>query len=173
MKSHNNKLDFSFTDSSDIFNLCTNSVFKNDDDLITSDYYNIDEANFEFQKTPEGIVLIHINSVSLCANYNKIVIMLAKLKPNPSIIFVSETRVQDAKLQKQLNEITIEGYSDPVYDNSKTDAGGTAIYVSNQLTFKKLDIKFDQDDCEACFVEIECGTSTNNPIFGRLIQASS
>ena len=66
--------------------------------MITSEYYNIEEANLEFQKTPEGITLIHINAVSLCANYNKIVIMLAKLKPTPSIIFVSETRVQDAKL---------------------------------------------------------------------------
>ena len=94
--------------------------------------------------------------------------MLAELKPNPSIIFVSETRVKDEKIQKQIEEIKIEGYSKPVLDNSATSAGGTALYVSNQLKFNELQVKFDHDACEACFVEIECDKQTQNPIFGAL-----
>ena len=95
--------------------------------------------------------------------------MLARLKPNPSIIFISETRIHDSTLQKQLSEITIEGYHDPVYDNSSSNAGGTAIYVSKNLEFKKHpDIKYNHEDCEACFIEIECKSPKHNPIFGVL-----
>ena len=54
-----------------IYDLCSNSIFKDDEDCILSDYYNIEEANLELQKTPDGILLIHINAVSLCKSYDK------------------------------------------------------------------------------------------------------
>ena len=156
-------------DANVVYDKCSNSVFKDQDDINISEYYTIEEANVEMKKGPDGILLIHINAVSLCANIEKIKNTLAKLEPNPSIIFVSETRIHDSKLQKQLNEIKIPGFSKPVYDNSKTSAGGTAIYVNERLKFKKrLDIKFDREECEACFIEVICKTSKQNPIFGAL-----
>ena len=43
------------------------------------------------------------------------------------------------------------------------------LYVNERLKFKKrLDIKFDREECEACFIEVICKTSKQNPIFGAL-----
>ena len=54
-------------------------------------------------------------------------------------------------------------------DNSPTNAGGTAIYISEELKHNERDdIKFDFPNCEACFIDIECKTSNRNPIFGAL-----
>ena len=99
-------------DADVIHDLCANSIFKNIEDNSISEYFTIDDANLEIQKTQEGILLIHINAVSLVTNFTKIKDMLAKLKPNPSIIFITETRVKDSKLQQQLNKIRMEGYHD-------------------------------------------------------------
>ena len=54
-------------------------------------------------------------------------------------------------------------------DNSKTNAGGTAIYVSDDLKFKERDdIIFNYPNVEACFVEIICKANSHNPIFGAM-----
>ena len=115
-------------DANDIYDMCSNSVFKHQDDKILSEYYNIDEANLELQKTPDDILLIHINAVSLIKNYDTIVDTLAEFKPNPSIIFISETRLHDSKIKQQLKQIRIEGYK-VAYNNSPSNAGGTATYI--------------------------------------------
>ena len=100
---------------------------------------------WNYKKIPEGIVLIHKNAASLCnlENYDKITSTLAELKPNPSMIFISETRVLESKEKEQLDKIRIEGYKF-VYDSSPSNAGGTALYVSDNLKFiERPDIKFD------------------------------
>ena len=155
-------------DANDMYDMCSNSIFKNQEDSVLSEYYNTEEANLEIKKAPGDILLIHINAVSLCKNYDTIIDTLAELKPNPSIIFLSETRLHDSKLKEQLKQVRIEGYR-IVYDNSPTNAGGTAIYVSDNLNFnKRPDIKFEHPECEACFIEVVCDTPTPNPIFGAL-----
>ena len=50
-----------------------------------------------------------------------------------------------------------------------TNAGGTAIYISDKLQFiHRKDIKFTSPNCESCFVEIICGNNQSNHIFGAL-----
>ena len=50
-----------------------------------------------------------------------------------------------------------------------TEAGGTAIYVSNTLQYnERKDIKFEFPNCEACFIDIECEHLNINPVFGAL-----
>ena len=158
--------------SIDIDNLDTispNSIFRGKDDIILSDYYNIEELNQDMQKTPNDILIIHINIVSLLKNYDFIVDLLASLQPTPSILFISETRIKDPPSDLQLNQIRINGYSKPLLNNTTTNAGGTAIYVSENLNYtERPDIKFNHPDCEACFIEVECDTPDRNPIFGAL-----
>ena len=79
------------------------------------------------QKTPDDLLIIHINSVSLTLNYDAIHTLAAILKPNPSIIFLSETRVPLSPTDSQLNQILLEGYHKPMLTNSPTSAGGTAV----------------------------------------------
>ena len=53
-------------------------------------------------------------------------------------------------------------------NNSPTKAGGTAIYVSETLSYnERPDLKFDFPECETCFVEVETN-SCQNPIFGAM-----
>ena len=94
--------------------------------------------------------------------------MIAKLSKDPSIIFISETRVHDEKEVFQKSQIKIPGYTF-VLDNSSTNAGGTAIYVSNILKYKeRKDIIFNYPNVEACFVEIICEKPGHNPVFGAM-----
>ena len=163
-----NAHEISSLDTNDIYNLCPNSIFRDKDDIPTTEYFTTDELNIEIKKTPDNIRLIHINSVSLCKHILSISDMLAELDRQPSIIFLSETRVHDDKFEFQENQIQLEGYKF-VLNNSPTNAGGTAIYTSNDLKFnKRPDIKFNYPNCEACFIEIICETPGQNPIFGAL-----
>ena len=112
--------------------------------------------------------VIHINAVSLVKNVDSITDMIAEFNKQPSIIFISETRVHDDKENFQKSQIQIPGYTF-VLDNSPTNAGGTAIYVSDELTCIEChDILFDYPNVEACFVEIVCKNSGNNSIFGAM-----
>ena len=58
-----------------------------------SEYYTIDELNVDMEKTPDNILILHINTVSLDKNYSSIKNLLATLKPIPSIICLSETKI--------------------------------------------------------------------------------
>ena len=49
-----------------IYNLCSNSIFNDKEDIPTTEYFTTEELNIEIQKTPDNIRLIHINAVSLC-----------------------------------------------------------------------------------------------------------
>ena len=109
-QNHNNQTclrasEISTLDTNDIYNLCPNSVFKDLDDIPTTEYFTIDELNVEAQKSSDNLCIIHINAVSLCKNINSITDMIAGLDKQPSIIFISETRVHDEKekLQKKTN----------------------------------------------------------------------
>ena len=94
--------------------------------------------------------------------------MLSEFRKMPSIIFISETRVADEKEKIQKSQIRIPGFKF-VLDNSPTNAGGTAVYVSDELSFNERDdIIFNYPHVEACFVEIICKKPGNNPIFGAM-----
>ena len=94
--------------------------------------------------------------------------MMAEFSKLPSIIFISETRVHDDKEEFQKSQIKIPDYTF-VLDNSPTNAGGTAIYVSNELKFQERDdIIFNYPNVETCFIEIICETPGHNPIFGAM-----
>ena len=138
------------------------------EDVITTEYFTTDELNVEIKKMPDNICLIHINAVSLCKHVNSIKDMISQLEKLPSIMFISETRVQDENEDFQKEKVQIEGYQ-LVLDNSSTNAGSTAIYSSDNLVCnERSDIKFEFSSCEACVVEVECNAPGPNPIFGAL-----
>ena len=155
--------------TTDVYNLCPNSIFRNNEDTILSDYYAPDTVNgLEILKTKENILLVHFNADSLISNHHKITTVLSQLSAAPCIVFISETRVHDSSIDFDLPRVLIDGYN-IVLHNSPTLKGGTAIYISNQLKFiERSDIKFNYPNCEACFVEILCNDNAPNPIFGAL-----
>ena len=97
-------------DSTDIYNMCPNSIFHDKDDVPTTEYFTTDELNIEIKKTPNNLRLIHINAVSLCKHVDSIIALIAGLTKDPSIIFISETRVHDEKEKFQISQIKIPGW---------------------------------------------------------------
>ena len=123
--------------SSDTFNtLCPNSIFNNQDNdsISLSDYYCIDELNLELNNIQDELLIIHINAVSLskAENFDNIIDALSQFSAKPSLICISETKLHDSKLTYQLSTVQIPGYSF-IYHNSTTSAGGTAMYISNNV----------------------------------------
>lgn len=156
-------------DINDPSSLSPNSIFRNKEDLAISEYYTIDELNVEMEKTPDDVLILHINAVSVIENHRSIHNFLASLKPIPSILCLTETRVPIKPTDLQLNQIRFDGYHQPMLENSPSSAGGVAIYVSEDLSYtERPDINFNFPDCEACFIEVENNTPNSNPIFGAL-----
>ena len=75
----------------------------------------------------------------------------------------SESRLKDEKIDWQSNLVDIPGYK-LLYDNSKTGAGGVALYVNDAIKdFKVMsELKLKLDDCESIFTEIYF-TNSNSP----------
>ena len=92
-------------DTNDIYNLCPNSIFRDKDEIPTTEYFTTDELNVEIRKTPENIRLIHINAVSLCKHIISITDMIAGLEKLPSIIFISETRADVMMIKRNFKKI--------------------------------------------------------------------
>ena len=85
------------------------------------------------EKTLDNILILHINTVSLDKNYSSIKNLLATLKPIPSILCLSETKVPLKPTDLLLDQIRFDGFHKPMLENSSTSAGGVAIYVSKNL----------------------------------------
>ena len=86
----------------------------------------------------------------------------------PHFICISETRLKDKKIDWQSAIVNLPNY-ELSYDNSKSSAGGVAIYVHESINnFEiKSELKIDVPDCESLFVEIkfdknESGVKTSN-----------
>ena len=55
-----NAAEIGLLDTNDIYNLSPNSIFRDMEDVITTEYFTTDELNVEIKKTPDNIRLIHI-----------------------------------------------------------------------------------------------------------------
>ena len=151
-----------------IINSTENNFILSDSSNLSQDYFDICSINSLTANNPDpnSILVLHVNSVSLCKHHASLTSLISKFSHPPSIICVSETRLQNDKLDFQLNFVEINGYNF-VYDNSKLSAGGTAIYIKDNLKFiERTDIKLNIDDCEACFIEILCDGPRKNPLIG-------
>ena len=101
------------------------------------------------------MLILHMNIVSLVANFDSVLSLISQTKVSPHFICISETRLKDKKIDWQSTLVKIPSY-ELHYDNSKTSAGGVAIYVHESITnFKiKSEMKIDVPDCESLFTEI-------------------
>ena len=81
--------------------------------------------------------------------------MISRTKVKPDVICVSESKLQDKKIEWQKKLVNIPNYK-LVYDNSKTNAGGVAVYINEAIkNFKVMsEHKLKLDDCESIFIEM-------------------
>ena len=90
-----------------------------------------------------SMLVVRTNIVSLQKNFDNLKQFFSQFKRNVDVICLSETRLSD----HNLSCCFLPGYR-LFYYNSKTKAGGSAIYVSDVIKCKQLSIKISTDGCE-------------------------
>ena len=144
----------------DLFENVLESPDKNDQFLnilgnlkIESKYYTIKQSGTCFQKfNTRGFSIFNCNIRSLGKNLCLLNDILITVKEMPSIITISETKLNDNN--QRLHNINIPGYNF-VGVNSRTNAGGVGIYIKQNLNFfRRRDLEFSSDGFETCFVEL-------------------
>ena len=87
---------------------------------------------------------------SLPKNLSLLEDFFTTVKEPPEIIAISETKLKE----NNIHNINIPGYSF-INTNSRTAAGGVAIYIANELDlFRRCDMELSGDNIESCWVEI-------------------
>ena len=91
-------------------------------------YYDIFKLNTTLNDSSH--IFIHLNISSLQSHFDKLYDLLLELTDSPSIIFISETRIN----KEPLININQPGYTF-LHFPSPSVVGGVGAYFSNQLTF--------------------------------------
>lgn len=153
----------------DLFNVISNpdKFDDTDPDLMLefpfSNYLSMEEMNKTLNMTGnKAISMFHFNIRSLSKNISLLNDFLYSLDKKPDILGITETR---------LNENSVTNTSLPGYhffhNDSPTAAGGTAIYVSEDLnTIIRTDIKFEMHQTESSWIEINPGNGKSHIIVG-------
>ena len=106
----------------------------------------------------DSLFIVHINIVSLQKNFDNLILFLNQFVKPIDVLCFSETRLND----HNLSYCALLGYN-AFYCNSKTKAGGAAIFVADRLNSKQiLDYKIKEIACEDIWVEI--GLAKNNSL---------
>ena len=129
-------------------------------------YHSIEDVTNlrNYAKNINDIFIVHLNAVSLTANFDDILSFLEQLK-FPDVICISETRLRDDIINSQLNFVTIPNYNNLLYDNSPTRAGGVAIYVKSSLNCEvKTNTKLNIENCESLFLELSISSVSNQKV---------
>ena len=106
---------------------------------------------------------MHFNIRSLTKNFNTLEEILGSLDSNPDIIGITETKLN----QFSIDSLNLNNYTLTHINNSKTNAGGTALYTSNSLKVTpRPDIQFEMDSVESSWCEIDNGNHNKTIVVG-------
>ena len=128
-------------------------------------YDSIEDLNRKLNSESKGdLFVLHFNIVSLVLHKDAIASMISKTKVKPDVICVSESKLKDDKIEWQSKMVDIPNYK-LIFDNSKTDAGGVAIYINDAIV-KNIkimpELKLKVDDCESVFIELNFNKETQS-----------
>ena len=122
--------------------------------------YNFENNKFYFNNTNSHLI-IHLNICSLQAYYDELLEFLQEFSSLPSIIFISETRINN----NPMIHIDIPGYYF-FHFPSPTKARGVGAYLSKPLRFTlKNNLQLNVMECEDLWFQIQFPGQKNNYIF--------
>ena len=129
-----------------VTNYCTNDAGNKEAGDKLNAYQNLKILNSALT-SEDDLLILHMNIVSLVANFDSVKSLISQAKVTPHFICVTETRLKDKKIDWQSALVNLPDY-ELHYDNSKTSAGGVAIYVHESIcNFKiKSEMKVDVPD---------------------------
>ena len=150
-------------------------IFENPDKTDTNDpdimlnipcskYYDFQKFNGQLTSTSSksSLSMLHFNLRSLPKNFDTLHELLCSLNNKPDIIGISETKLND----NSTANTDLIGYKF-FHTNSKTAAGGTAIYAKRSLIpVPRKDIVFNMDMVESCWTEFKSSNKKNTIIKG-------
>ena len=122
------------------------------DNSITDQYHFQEGLKYSLDCINGQLNIIHVNIVSLLANFDKLEELLFTLGITPDIICLSETRLKNYHNDSYIP--ALEGY-DFYRKDSKSAAGGVGIYVNSNLDVKiRDDLELKTEECEDIWLQI-------------------
>ena len=121
-------------------------------DNISCKYQSLAKFAAETATNPanESIVIVHVNIVSDDKHFNDLQLFLNRFSYKVEVLCISETRLTP----RNIKYCNLPGYTLYHY-NSDTYAGGSAIYMSNDIKCRQFSqIKVKTDECEYVWVEL-------------------
>ena len=94
-------------------------------------------------------MLLHVNVQSLDKNYDILYELIESLQTLPHVICITETHIKN----QLLSNLDLPNYSF-VHVNSTTNAGGVAMYISDNLKYKVCENQYQLCHSEALWVNI-------------------
>ena len=103
-----------------------------------------------FQTTPNYLSILHCNIRSLPKNLNILEDILYSLEYTPNILGITETKLNE----ESCSNVDIKNYNF-FHTNSKTNAGGAALYIANDIKSIPIpNIQFQIDGPRLMLVKI-------------------
>ena len=147
-------------------NNITDNYHNNTTDIVDTfsqvycEYVNVNDVpNVLNEGDPNNITVFHGNTISLKKNLHIVEDIFKDCLNYPSVIAITETG-----LKRHIKDTTVEikGY-DLERNDSKTDKGGVALYIENELDYTiRKDLRLKVYNCEDLWVEINPRKCTNN-----------
>ena len=132
-------------------------------------YYYPDASHPEFQsiKNRTDIAMIHMNIRSMPTNFNSLQTQLNSSTIPYNIVCLTETWLKDSNA----DIFGMTGFAHEFLVRGEKAGGGTSIFISNKLSFKRRDdLNVIKDEYEMLWIEIDknCINSKSNIILGTI-----
>ena len=122
-------------------------------------YYTPDEFNnfvsstYSIENITNKLSCCHINSRSLCRNFNNLSLFLSTLSMQPSIIGISETWLNDDSPQPLCN---LDNYEFINKNRKNKRGGGVDLFIRSDIRYKRRpDLKVNNVSIESVLIEIQ------------------
>ena len=139
----------------DLYNLLPNPDKTDQSHPDCSKYYSIKKLNYVLKKSGSSLFIFHCNTRSLSKNFNphkEIWILWIR----SLILGITEIKLNESSV----NNSDLRNYK-LFRTDSKTNAGGTALYIDNSLqAIPRCDIGLDMDQVESTWCEIDNGKNS-------------
>ena len=112
--------------------------------------------------TNSSFKLLHANVRSLVKNHDKLELLIKSLDSLPQVIGITETRLKnDFQFKPNITGYNLECV------NSKTNAGGVAIYIKNNISYKIINnLRLNLVECEDIWIETSLNQNKQKLIIG-------
>jgi len=126
------------------------------DDISPCKYYNPDELT-KLTTYVNTLIILHLNICFLHKHIDNLCLFLDSLPNPPDLLCLTETQIKG----KPLTNLSIPEYRF-VHVDSKTMAGGVAIYISNKIKYEICSKQYWLHNCEILWLNIHEEYNKNN-----------